>query len=157
MLAFRIESFWPLLYIWTNGVLWVNVRSTVLLLIYHYQCRSSSIILKVRNAYHLQLTLLFDLAIFIWSVLPHYSNPFYRVTLIAGEAPVYNSGLFQQVLNSRWIVFPSKIMMSWMFTLFIQDLPEFFEDNMVTWMNHFHTLLTTSNTLLTNQVCLMLY
>ena len=34
----------------------------------------------------------------------------------------------------------------------IQDLPEFFEDNMATWMGHFHTLLTTDNKLLQTQV-----
>ncbi|KAK9881974.1 hypothetical protein WA026_018163 [Henosepilachna vigintioctopunctata] len=30
------------------------------------------------------------------------------------------------------------------FSLNYQDLPEFFEDNMATWMTHFHTLLTTN-------------
>ena len=34
----------------------------------------------------------------------------------------------------------------------LQDLPEFFEDNMATWMTHFHVLLTTDNKLLQTQV-----
>jgi len=33
-----------------------------------------------------------------------------------------------------------------------QDLPEFFEDNMATWMTHFQTLLSTNNTLLISEV-----
>jgi len=33
-----------------------------------------------------------------------------------------------------------------------QDLPEFFEDNMKCWMEHFHTLLTTDHNMLSNQV-----
>lgn len=34
----------------------------------------------------------------------------------------------------------------------LQDLPEFFEDNMETWMNNFHTLLTLDNKLLQTDV-----
>lgn len=30
----------------------------------------------------------------------------------------------------------------------LKDLPEFFEDNMQTWMTHFHTLLTSDNKVL---------
>ena len=33
-----------------------------------------------------------------------------------------------------------------------KDLPEFFEDNMGTWMTHFHTLLVTDNKLLQTDV-----
>lgn len=33
-----------------------------------------------------------------------------------------------------------------------QDLPEFFEDNMETWMTNFHTLLTLDNKLLQTDV-----
>lgn len=38
---------------------------------------------------------------------------------------------------------------------FIQDLPEFFEDNMETWMTHFHNLLTLDNKLLQTDVSLL--
>jgi len=33
-----------------------------------------------------------------------------------------------------------------------QDLPEFFEDNMETWMTNFHSLLTLDNKLLQTDV-----
>uniref|UniRef100_A0A8D2ILN9 Exportin-2 n=1 Tax=Urocitellus parryii TaxID=9999 RepID=A0A8D2ILN9_UROPR len=47
------------------------------------------------------------------------------------------------------ILFSSLILISKLFySLNFQDLPEFFEDNMETWMNHFHTLLTLDNKLL---------
>lgn len=36
--------------------------------------------------------------------------------------------------------------------IILQDLPEFFEDNMETWMNNFHTLLTLDNKLLQTDV-----
>lgn len=36
----------------------------------------------------------------------------------------------------------------------VQDLPEFFEDNMETWMTHFHNLLTLDNKLLQTDVSL---
>ena len=36
-----------------------------------------------------------------------------------------------------------------------QDLPEFFEDNMETWMSNFHNLLTLDNKLLQTDVGLM--
>jgi len=38
----------------------------------------------------------------------------------------------------------------------MQDLPEFFEDNMATWMTHFQTLLSTNNPLLVTEVTIML-
>jgi len=34
-------------------------------------------------------------------------------------------------------------------------LPEFFEDNMATWMTHFQTLLTTNNALLVTEVTML--
>jgi len=37
----------------------------------------------------------------------------------------------------------------------LQDLPEFFEDNMATWMTHFQTLLTTNNPLLVTEVTVL--
>uniref|UniRef100_A0A8D2CLW6 Exportin-2 n=1 Tax=Sciurus vulgaris TaxID=55149 RepID=A0A8D2CLW6_SCIVU len=47
------------------------------------------------------------------------------------------------------VLFSSLILISKLFySLNFQDLPEFFEDNMETWMNHFHTLLTLDNKLL---------
>ncbi|XP_006881683.1 PREDICTED: exportin-2 isoform X2 [Elephantulus edwardii] len=47
------------------------------------------------------------------------------------------------------ILFSSLILISKLFySLNFQDLPEFFEDNMETWMNNFHTLLTLDNKLL---------
>lgn len=36
--------------------------------------------------------------------------------------------------------------------IIIQDLPEFFEDNMETWMTNFHLLLTLDNKLLQTDV-----
>lgn len=41
--------------------------------------------------------------------------------------------------------------------LFLQDLPEFFEDNMETWMTNFHGLLTLDNKLLQTDVCCPLF
>lgn len=38
---------------------------------------------------------------------------------------------------------------------FVQDLPEFFEDNMETWMTHFHNLLTLDNKLLQTDVSIV--
>lgn len=39
-----------------------------------------------------------------------------------------------------------------MYSLNAQDLPEFFEDNMETWMTNFHGLLTLDNKLLQTDV-----
>ena len=39
----------------------------------------------------------------------------------------------------------------------LQDLPEFFEDNMATWMTHFQTLLSTNNPLLVTEVMIICY
>ena len=39
----------------------------------------------------------------------------------------------------------------------LQDLPEYFEDNMTAWMDHFHTLLTTDNKLLETDVSAQTY
>uniref|UniRef100_A0A8C0KXJ5 Exportin-2 n=1 Tax=Canis lupus dingo TaxID=286419 RepID=A0A8C0KXJ5_CANLU len=51
------------------------------------------------------------------------------------------------------ILFSSLILISKLFySLNFQDLPEFFEDNMETWMNNFHTLLTLDNKLLQTDV-----
>nr|CAB3233957.1 exportin-2 [Phallusia mammillata] len=50
------------------------------------------------------------------------------------------------------ILFSSLVLMSKVFySLNYQDLPEFFEDNMKIWMDQFHMLLTTDNTLLHTQ------
>ncbi|ELU00355.1 hypothetical protein CAPTEDRAFT_165697 [Capitella teleta] len=47
------------------------------------------------------------------------------------------------------VIFSSLVLICKIFySLNFQDLPEFFEDNMATWMTHFHTLLTTDNKLL---------
>ncbi|KAM5246124.1 exportin-2 isoform 2-T2 [Ctenodactylus gundi] len=47
------------------------------------------------------------------------------------------------------VLFSSLILISKLFySLNFQDFPEFFEDNMETWMNNFHTLLTLDNKLL---------
>lgn len=43
------------------------------------------------------------------------------------------------------------------FSIFKQDLPEFFEDNMDTWMTNFHILLTLDNKLLQTNVSICLY
>lgn len=45
-----------------------------------------------------------------------------------------------QILKCIFMLFPS------------QDLPEFFEDNMETWMTNFHSLLTLDNKLLQTDV-----
>lgn len=39
-----------------------------------------------------------------------------------------------------------------LYSLIAQDLPEFFEDNMETWMTNFHGLLTLDNKLLQTDV-----
>uniref|UniRef100_A0A8D0HSG7 Exportin-2 n=1 Tax=Sphenodon punctatus TaxID=8508 RepID=A0A8D0HSG7_SPHPU len=47
------------------------------------------------------------------------------------------------------VLFSSLILIAKLFySLNFQDLPEFFEDNMETWMTHFHSLLTLDNKLL---------
>uniref|UniRef100_G3W7P8 Exportin-2 n=1 Tax=Sarcophilus harrisii TaxID=9305 RepID=G3W7P8_SARHA len=47
------------------------------------------------------------------------------------------------------VLFSSLILIAKLFySLNFQDLPEFFEDNMETWMNNFHSLLTLDNKLL---------
>jgi exportin-2 (importin alpha re-exporter) len=49
------------------------------------------------------------------------------------------------------VIYSSLLLISKIFySLNCQDLPEFFEDNMSTWMNHFHSLLTTDCKLLDN-------
>uniref|UniRef100_UPI0035900396 exportin-2 n=1 Tax=Myxine glutinosa TaxID=7769 RepID=UPI0035900396 len=51
--------------------------------------------------------------------------------------------------NALKILFSSLILISKVFfSLNFQDLPEFFEDNMESWMTNFHTLLTVDNKLL---------
>ena len=47
------------------------------------------------------------------------------------------------------VIFSSLVLISKIFyCLNYQDLPEFFEDNMSTWMPRFHSLLTLDNKLL---------
>ncbi|KAK2157652.1 hypothetical protein LSH36_187g00016 [Paralvinella palmiformis] len=54
--------------------------------------------------------------------------------------------------NALKVIFSSLVLICKIFySLNFQDLPEFFEDNMATWMAHFHTLLTTDNKLLQTQ------
>ncbi|KAK2193331.1 hypothetical protein NP493_15g03058 [Ridgeia piscesae] len=51
--------------------------------------------------------------------------------------------------NALKIIFSSLVLISKIFySLNFQDLPEYFEENMTAWMDHFHTLLTTDNKLL---------
>uniref|UniRef100_A0A8B9RB38 Exportin-2 n=1 Tax=Astyanax mexicanus TaxID=7994 RepID=A0A8B9RB38_ASTMX len=52
-------------------------------------------------------------------------------------------------VNALKVLFSSLTLISKLFySLNFQDLPEFFEDNMETWMTHFHNLLTLDNKLL---------
>uniref|UniRef100_A0A4W4EB68 Exportin-2 n=1 Tax=Electrophorus electricus TaxID=8005 RepID=A0A4W4EB68_ELEEL len=52
-------------------------------------------------------------------------------------------------INALKVLFSSLTLISKLFySLNFQDLPEFFEDNMETWMTHFHNLLTLDNKLL---------
>lgn len=54
--------------------------------------------------------------------------------------------------NALKVIFSSLLLICKIFySLNFQDLPEFFEDNMATWMGHFHTLLTSDNKLLQTQ------
>ncbi|XP_002130634.2 exportin-2 [Ciona intestinalis] len=54
--------------------------------------------------------------------------------------------------ESLKVLFSSLVLISKVFySLNYQDLPEFFEDNMETWMKHFHALLTTDNAILHTQ------
>ncbi|GCB83711.1 hypothetical protein scyTo_0024495, partial [Scyliorhinus torazame] len=47
------------------------------------------------------------------------------------------------------VLFSSLVLIAKLFySLNFQDLPEFFEDNMETWMTNFHSLLTLDNKLL---------
>jgi len=50
------------------------------------------------------------------------------------------------MLHCLFVVLGAKCGVLW------QDLPEFFEDNMATWMTHFQTLLSTNNPLLISAV-----
>lgn len=46
-------------------------------------------------------------------------------------------------VNTLKIIYSSLVLICKVFySLNFQDLPEFFEDNIQTWMSHFHTLLT---------------
>ncbi|RZC37968.1 exportin-2 [Asbolus verrucosus] len=48
-------------------------------------------------------------------------------------------------VNALKVIYHSLVLICKVFySLNYQDLPEFFEDNMATWMSHFHTLLTTN-------------
>lgn len=46
-------------------------------------------------------------------------------------------------VNALRVIYSSLVLVCKVFySLNFQDLPEFFEDNMATWMTNFHTLLT---------------
>uniref|UniRef100_A0A4W4EA56 Exportin-2 n=1 Tax=Electrophorus electricus TaxID=8005 RepID=A0A4W4EA56_ELEEL len=56
-------------------------------------------------------------------------------------------------INALKVLFSSLTLISKLFySLNFQDLPEFFEDNMETWMTHFHNLLTLDNKLLQTEL-----
>uniref|UniRef100_A0A8C2DYI6 Exportin-2 n=1 Tax=Cyprinus carpio TaxID=7962 RepID=A0A8C2DYI6_CYPCA len=56
-------------------------------------------------------------------------------------------------VNALKVLFSSLTLISKLFySLNFQDLPEFFEDNMETWMTHFHNLLTLDNKLLQTEL-----
>lgn len=56
-------------------------------------------------------------------------------------------------VNALKVIYSSLVLVSKVFySLNFQDLPEFFEDNMATWMNNFHVLLVTDVTCLATGV-----
>lgn len=56
--------------------------------------------------------------------------------------------------NALKIIYHSLVLICKVFySLNFQDLPEFFEDNMETWMTSFHTLLTVVVKCLETDVC----
>lgn len=58
--------------------------------------------------------------------------------------------------NALKIIYHSLMLICKVFySLNFQDLPEFFEDNMETWMTSFHTLLTTDVKCLETDVCML--
>uniref|UniRef100_I3L918 Exportin-2 n=1 Tax=Sus scrofa TaxID=9823 RepID=I3L918_PIG len=67
-----------------------------------------------------------------------------KLVLDAFALPLTN--LFK-VCNNNLVVFLNYLIFL-ICAFILQDLPEFFEDNMETWMNNFHTLLTLDNKLL---------
>lgn len=87
----------------------------------------------------------------LWSeikfVLDNFAKPLtdlFTATMAVAEEQAKASNVM--ALN---IIFGSLILIAKIFySLNSQDLPEFFEDNMETWMKSFHTLLVTSNELL---------
>lgn len=59
-------------------------------------------------------------------------------------------------VNALKIIYSSLVLVSKVFySLNFQDLPEFFEDNMETWMSNFHTLLTAEVKVLETGVRIM--
>lgn len=60
--------------------------------------------------------------------------------------------------NALKVIYGSLVLMAKVFySLNFQDLPEFFEDNMQTWMTNFHSLLSTNVKVLETTVCVLRY
>lgn len=59
--------------------------------------------------------------------------------------------------NALRVIYSSLVLMAKVFySLNFQDLPEFFEDNMETWMTNFHSLLSTSVKILETSVSIFI-
>ncbi|CAK8690429.1 unnamed protein product [Clavelina lepadiformis] len=85
----------------------------------------------------------------LWTEIKHVLQQFaapltqlLNTTISLAEQHSSNEGVLRVLFSS--LVLICKIF----YSLNYQDLPEFFEDNMETWMTHFHSLLTTDNLLL---------
>lgn len=81
-------------------------------------------------------------------VLDNFAKPFtdlLNATMGLADAHSSNPAALKVIFGSLVVI--AKIF----YSLNFQDLPEFFEDNMGTWMKHFLTLLTTDNKLLQTQ------
>jgi len=94
---------------------------------YRHEFRSDKLWLEIKHVLHtfaMPLTQLFD------------------NTVRLAEEHASNKDALKTLFSS--LVLIAKIF----YSLNYQDLPEFFEDNMETWMNHFHSLLSMDNKLL---------
>ena len=85
----------------------------------------------------------------LWSEIKHVLDQFAKPLTELFDSTVKLAGQNASNKDALKVLFSSLVLISKIFySLNYQDLPEFFEDNMTTWMNHFHLLLSMDNKLL---------
>ena len=85
----------------------------------------------------------------LWTEIKHVLNTFALPLTQLFDATVKLAAEHASNKDALKTLFSSLVLISKIFySLNYQDLPEFFEDNMETWMTHFHALLSMDNKLL---------